>query len=180
MAHTLLALSENDQIVFTTHSPLLLNEFASEDIRKVKLNIESYQSEVEVASLDSILAEIGYSSQDILNTDYVIFVEGQADKEVFELLLPKYYSVDMNRITIVDTKSCKKHWVLCGLATLNCTEKIRSWYTSNGKKEGENHGRKTSPEDLQRGAEEAIGRVVQSRQAPKRDCPRVRLDRISL
>jgi hypothetical protein len=35
-----------------------------------------------------------------------------------------------------------------GLATLNCTEKKRSWYTSRYKKEGENHGRKTSTADI--------------------------------
>ena len=44
-----------------------------------------------------------------------------------------------------------------GLATLNCTEKKRSWYTSRHKKEGENHGRKTDATDLQRGTKEAAG-----------------------
>ena len=46
---------------------------------------------------------------------------------------------------------------LFGLATLNCTEKKRSWYTSRHKKEGENHGRKTDATDLQRGTKEAAG-----------------------
>lgn len=52
------------------------------------------------------MAEIGYSSQDILNTDFVIFVEGPDDKNIIELVLKRFYDVDLERISVIDTKSC--------------------------------------------------------------------------
>lgn len=127
MAQTLSSLSDNSQIVFTTHSPLLLNEFHSDEIRKVSMNITTYQSEVSAATLDDILNEIGYSSQDIINTDFVLFVEGPDDKEVIENILIKYYDVEINRISIIDTKSCKNIGFYATLRFLNKTTMSQSF-----------------------------------------------------
>lgn len=106
MAYTLAQISNDCQIVFTTHSPIMLRSFCSPDIRKVRLNEEEYFSVVETTTIDDVLDEIGYSSQDILNTDYVIFVEGPDDKTIIDLLLKKYYQIDMDRVLIIDTDSC--------------------------------------------------------------------------
>lgn len=106
MAHTLAQISNDCQIVFTTHSPIMLRAFCGSDIRKVRLNEEEYFSVVETTTIDDVLNEIGYSSQDILNTDYVIFVEGPDDKKIIDLLLNKYYQIDRERILIIDTDSC--------------------------------------------------------------------------
>lgn len=106
MAKTLSEISENNQVIFTTHSPIMLREFSTSNIRKIKLNEENYCSIAENTTIDDVLAEIGYSSQDILNTDFVLFVEGTDDKTIIELVLSKYYDIDLERVSIIDTKSC--------------------------------------------------------------------------
>lgn len=106
MAKTISDISKRNQVFFTTHSPLMLRDFQSDDIRNVKLNETDYHTEIETTKLDDILDEIGYSTQDIINTDFIIFVEGTTDKEVVELIIKKYYDIDIERITVIDTKSC--------------------------------------------------------------------------
>lgn len=107
MASTLSQISQTNQVLFTTHSPIMLREFNNSNIRKVSLDTNEYFSVIENTTIDDVLAEIGYSSQDILNTDFIVFVEGPDDKIIFELLLKKYYNIDNNRLLIVDTNSCK-------------------------------------------------------------------------
>lgn len=122
MAKTLSEISENNQVFFATHSPLMLREFSSHEIRQVKLDEDKYVTLIETADLDDILNEIGYSSQDVLNTDYVIFVEGESDKEILECLLPKYYNIELERISIIDTKSCSNIGYYATLRFLNKTK----------------------------------------------------------
>lgn len=107
MAKTLSEITENNQVIFTTHSPIMLREFSTQNIRKVKLDEVNYCSIAENTTVDDVLTEIGYSSQDILNTDFILFVEGPDDKNIIELVLNKYYDVDLERLSIIDTKSCK-------------------------------------------------------------------------
>lgn len=107
MARTLSEISENNQVICTSHSPIMLREFSTSDIRKIKLDVENYRSIAENTTIDDVLMEIGYTSQDILNTDFVVFVEGKDDKIILESVLKKYYDVDLERLSIVDTKSCK-------------------------------------------------------------------------
>ncbi len=106
MAKTLSEISKNNQVVFTTHSPLMLKEFCSSDIRRVKLDEDAYCTLIENTSLDDILSEIGYSSQDVLNTDFVLFVEGPDDKKIISYIIDKYYDIDLDRLSVIDTKSC--------------------------------------------------------------------------
>lgn len=107
MAKALWKISETNQVLFTTHSPTVLNGFALSDVRKVHLNQVDYCSIIERASLDDILDEIGYTSQDILNTDFVLFVEGEDDIKFISAIINKYYNIDMDKVTIIDTKSCQ-------------------------------------------------------------------------
>lgn len=105
MAKTLSQISNNSQVFFTTHSPIMLREFSNDDIRRVSLD-EDYSSVASVTSIDEVLTEIGYSTQDIINCEFIVFVEGIDDKEILEHLLKKYYHVDIERISIIDTDSC--------------------------------------------------------------------------
>ncbi|MFR7427690.1 MAG: ATP-dependent nuclease [Ruminococcus sp.] len=107
MAKTLSEITENNQVIFTTHSPIMLREFSTQNIRKVKLDEERYCSIAENTTIDNVLKEIGYSSQDVLNTDFILFVEGQDDKYIVERILYKYYDIDLERLSVIDTKSCK-------------------------------------------------------------------------
>lgn len=106
MADTLAQISNSCQVVFTSHSPIMLRAFSNSDIRKVRLNEEEYFSIVENTTIDDVLNEIGYSSQDVLNADFIIFVEGPDDTKVIETLLTKYYHIDLERLLIIDTNSC--------------------------------------------------------------------------
>ena len=81
--------------------------FSTQNIRKVKLDEERYCSIAENTTIDDVLKEIGYSSQDVLNTDFILFVEGQDDKYIVERILDKYYDIDLERLSVIDTKSCK-------------------------------------------------------------------------
>ena len=107
MAKTLSEITENNQVIFTTHSPIMLREFSTQNIRKVKLDEERYCSIAENTTIDNVLKEIGYSSQDVLNTDFILFVEGQDDKYIVERILDKYYDIDLERLSVIDTKSCR-------------------------------------------------------------------------
>lgn len=106
MAKTLSEISCDNQVIFTSHSPIMLREFSTSNIRKVKFDESNCYSVAEETTIDDVLAEIGYSSQDILNTDFVIFVEGPDDKNIIELVLKRFYDVDLERISVIDTKSC--------------------------------------------------------------------------
>lgn len=119
MAKTLFHISDNSQIMFTTHSPIMLREFCNEDIRRVSLD-ENYSSVASLTSIDEVLTEIGYSTQDVLNTDYIVFVEGRDDREIIGYLLKKYYDIELDNISIIDTDSCKN---LSFYATLKFLEK---------------------------------------------------------
>ena len=90
--------------------------------KTTKLNEADYFTIIEKTSLTDILDEIGYSTQDIINTDFVIFVEGDFDKEVVELLLEKYYEIDLSRISVIDTKSCKSIGFYASLRFLDKTK----------------------------------------------------------
>ena len=107
MAKTLSQISNNSQVLFTTHSPVMLREFSNDDIRRISLD-EEYSCVASTTSIDEVLYEIGYSTQDVLNTDYIIFVEGIDDREIIGCLLKKYYNIDIDRISIIDTDSCTK------------------------------------------------------------------------
>lgn len=122
MAKTLSEISKNNQVVFTTHSPLMLKEFCSSDIRRVKLDEGAYCTSIENTSLDDILSEIGYSSQDVLNTDFVLFVEGPDDKKIISYIIDKYYDIDSDRLSIIDTKSCSNVGFYATLRFLNKTK----------------------------------------------------------
>lgn len=107
MAKTLWRISESNQVIFTTHSPIMLKEFSTDEVRSVVLDLNSYETIIEKAELKFILKELGYSSQDIMHTDFVLFVEGKDDLNGLKAILDKYYNVDFSKILIIDTKSCQ-------------------------------------------------------------------------
>lgn len=125
MAKTLSQISNNCQVMFTTHSPIMLREFSNDEIRRISLDDE-YSCVASATSIDEVLTEIGYSTQDVLNTDYIVFVEGKDDREIIGCILKKYYNVDIDKISIIDTGSCN---YLSFYATLKFLE--RTTMTNN-------------------------------------------------
>lgn len=106
MVKTLYNISMNNQVIFTTHSPIMLKNFDIEDVRSIKLDICNCETIIEIAEIDVVLKELGYASQDIIHKDFVLFVEGQDDLIALTELINYYYNIDFSKILIIDTKSC--------------------------------------------------------------------------
>ena len=121
MCSTLYEISQSNQLFFTTHSPLLLKNFDSTQIRKLSLN-QRYKTEISNTNISEILNEIGYSTTDIIQTEFVIFCEGKEDKERLSLIIEKFYKVDRKNILLLDTGSCKN---IETYATLKFLDKTR-------------------------------------------------------
>jgi predicted ATP-dependent endonuclease of OLD family len=121
MCSTLYDISQSNQIFFTTHSPLLLKNFDSTQIRKLSLN-EKFKTEVSNTSLSEVLNEIGYSTADLLQTEFVIICEGKDDKERLAQIIGKFYKVDIKNIFFIEAKSCSNIETYATLKFLDKTD----------------------------------------------------------
>ena len=118
-------LSKKNQVIFNTHSPQLLMNFTSPQIRQVVLD-EAYQPRIRSgAEIGRILDDLGYAAADALNVDFVFIVEGKQDKSRLPLLLEKYYSEvhdkdgNLSRIAIITTNSCTNIRTYANLKYMN-------------------------------------------------------------
>lgn len=108
----LFRLSKKNQVIFSTHSPNMIFNFSSKQIKQVVLDSEYYTVIKEDTDVDMILDDLGYTANDLLNVSFVFIVEGKQDAARLPLLLQKYYSemFDENgkiqRISIIQTNSC--------------------------------------------------------------------------
>lgn len=118
-------LSKKNQVVFTTHSPNLLPNFTSRQIRQIILDEKFYSIVNERADIDSILDALGYGANDFMHTNFVFIVEGKQDKSRLPLLLEKYYSEiydsegRLQRISIITTNSCTNIKTYANLKYMN-------------------------------------------------------------
>ncbi len=118
-------LSKKNQVVFTTHSPNLLPNFTSRQIRQIILDEKFYSIVNEKADIDSILDALGYGANDLMHTNFVFIVEGKQDKSRLPLLLEKYYSEiydsegHLQRISIITTNSCTNIKTYANLKYMN-------------------------------------------------------------
>lgn len=118
-------LSKKNQVIFTTHSPNLLPNFTSRQIRQIILDGEYYSIVNENADIDSILDALGYGANDLMHTNFVFIVEGKQDKSRLPLLLEKYYSEiydgegRLQRISIITTNSCTNIKTYANLKYMN-------------------------------------------------------------
>ena len=75
--------------------------------------------------MDEILADRGYTANDLMNVSFVFIVEGKQDSSRLPLLLEKYYSEiydengKMQRIAIVQTNSCTNIKAYANLKYIN-------------------------------------------------------------
>ncbi len=120
-------LSTKSQVIFTTHSPNLLFQFHSRQIRQMVLDQEGYSVARENTNLSVILDDLGFSASDLLNVSFVFIVEGKQDKSRLPLLLEKYYSEiydqegNLSRISIISTNSCTNIKTYANLKYMNQT-----------------------------------------------------------
>lgn len=118
-------LSRKNQVIFSTHSPNLLSNFTSRQIRQVFLNEEGYPEVKEKTDISAVLDDLGYSANDLMNVNFVFIVEGKQDKSRLPLLIRKYYSEtfdrdgNLSRIAIITTNSCTNIKTYANLKYMN-------------------------------------------------------------
>lgn len=118
-------ISRNNQVIFSTHSPNLLPDFNSRQIRQIVLGEDGYSSVREKTDISVILDDLGYTASDLMNVDFVFIVEGKQDKSRLPLLLKKYYAEvydeagQLFRTAILTTNSCTNIKTYANLKYMN-------------------------------------------------------------
>ena len=118
-------LSKKNQVIFSTHSPNLLSNFNTRQIRQILLDEKGCSSVAERTDISRILNDLGYSAGDLMNVDFVFIVEGKQDKSRLPMLIRKYYAetCDQNgqliRIAIINTNSCTNIKTYANLKYIN-------------------------------------------------------------
>lgn len=118
-------LSKKNQVMFSTHSPNLLSNFSSRQIRQIYLDEEGMSRIRERTDISAVLDELGYSANDLMNVNFVFIVEGKQDKSRLPLLIRKYYSEtydkegNLSRIAIITTNSCTNIKTYANLKYMN-------------------------------------------------------------
>ncbi|MBH0160428.1 ATP-dependent nuclease [Fictibacillus sp. 26RED30] len=87
MINTLTEISENNQVLLTTHSPIIVSKINKESVHCVSKDIGV--SQLVNATADILIDELGIQTSDILNKNAVIFVEGKDDYIFFKGLINK-------------------------------------------------------------------------------------------
>ena len=118
-------LSRKNQVIFSTHSPNLLANFNSRQIRQIVLDGEGYSKMCAKTDVSAILEDLGYTANDLMNVNFVFIVEGKQDKSRLPLLIRKYYSETydengkLSRIAIITTNSCTNIKTYANLKYIN-------------------------------------------------------------
>lgn len=118
-------LSKKNQIMFSTHSPNMIFNFSSRQIREIILDENYYTTAMENSSVDAILDDLGYTANDLMNVSFVFIVEGKQDSNRLPMLLEKYYSEiydangNLQRITIIPVNSCTNIKTYANLKYIN-------------------------------------------------------------
>ena len=121
----LFRLSKKNQVIFSTHSPNLIFNFSSKQIKQVMLDKEYYTVIKEDPDVDEILDDLGYNANDLMNVSFVFIVEGKQDGNRLPLLLEKYYSEVIDeegkpqRVAIIPTNSCTNIKTYANLKYIN-------------------------------------------------------------
>ena len=118
-------LSRKNQVMFSTHSPNLLPNFSSRQIRQIVLGEDGCSAIREKTDISRILDDLGYTANDLMNVNFVFIVEGKQDKSRLPLLIKKYYSEtydeegNLSRIAIITTNSCTNIKTYANLKYMN-------------------------------------------------------------
>lgn len=118
-------LAKKNQVIFSTHSPNLLANFNTRQIRQVMLDENGNSAVREKTDISEILDALGYTANDLLNVNFVFIVEGKQDKSRLPLLLKKYYAEvydaedNLSRVAIITTNSCTNIKTYANLKYMN-------------------------------------------------------------
>lgn len=118
-------LSKNRQVIFSTHSPNLLPNFNSRQIKQMILDENGMPTVSKRTDISRVLDNLGYTANDLMNVNFVFIVEGKQDKSRLPLLLQKYYSEiydkngKLSRVAIITTNSCTNIKTYANLKYMN-------------------------------------------------------------
>ena len=118
-------LARKNQVIFSTHSPNLLPDFNSRQIRQIITDTDGYTQICENTDLSAVLDDLGLIANDLMNVNFVFIVEGKQDKSRLPLLLRKYYSEiydkdgNLSRVAIITTNSCTNIKTYANLKYMN-------------------------------------------------------------
>lgn len=121
----LFRLSKKNQVMFSTHSPTMISNFSSRQIKQVVLDRDYNTTVIENVDVDDILDDLGYTASDIMNVSFVFIVEGKQDSNRLPMLLEKYYKEvydedgKLQRISIIPTNSCTNIKTYANLKYMN-------------------------------------------------------------
>lgn len=124
-SEVLYRLSKKNQVIFSTHSPTMIFNFTSRQIRQVVLDQDYATSINKKANISWILNDMGYTANDLMGVSFVFIVEGKQDRNRLPLLLNHYYSEVMDengkllRIAIIATNSCTNIKTYANLKYMN-------------------------------------------------------------
>lgn len=104
MIDALVRISESNQVIFTTHSPITVSKLANNDIKLVENNMG--EAKILDISAKKIIDELGIKADDILYSKGIIFVEGKDDIEVVREIIKKIDANLVDKINIIQAKSC--------------------------------------------------------------------------
>lgn len=105
MIDTLIRISEKNQVIFTSHSPITVSKLASGNIRIVEK--ENGEAKVLSISPKRVIDELGIKPDDILYSKGIVFVEGKDDIEVISELIRKIDENMVDKINIIQAHSCE-------------------------------------------------------------------------
>lgn len=118
-------LSKKNQVIFSTHSPNLLSNFNTRQIRQMVLDEEGCSVIRRRTDISRILDDLGYTAVDLMNVDFVFIVEGKQDKSRLPMLIRKYYAETYDkegklfRIAVINTNSCTNIKTYANLKYIN-------------------------------------------------------------
>ncbi len=118
-------LSKKNQVFFSTHSPNMIFNFSSKQIKQIVLDENYFTTVIENPDIDNILDDLGYTANDLMNVSFVFIVEGKQDSNRLPMLLEKYYSEIydedgmLQRISIIPTNSCTNIKTYANLKYIN-------------------------------------------------------------
>ena len=105
MIDTLLLISRNNQVIFTSHSPITIGKMTRTQIRLVKR--ENGETLINDISVREVIQELGIRSDDILVNRGIIFVEGKDDQAVIKHILDKIHPGASEDINVINTGNCE-------------------------------------------------------------------------
>ena len=88
MFDALRGIARDNQVIYTTHSPVMISElWADDSVRLVTLR--NGQTIIDTVDIETVISELGIKYEDVLNPRVIVFVEGDSDVEFFEYLTIK-------------------------------------------------------------------------------------------